>query len=220
MNISVYSENTWSLEFADIFLLSIKNVLKIKEKCTIFVTGGKSAAAVYRVLASASDFFLLRSVEIFLSDERLTGSSSVDSNYFSVMRNLFPMGIGPGFCFHQMYKYPEGHNKSVIRCQEEFPDHFDIGLLSVSDDGHIASIFPQANTMHDLSGRIALAKSTNHPYERLTITPKVLSETDLIFALAVGVKKKWVIDRILDATQVDPSLPATLLLNAKWIISR
>jgi 6-phosphogluconolactonase len=71
------------------------------------------------------------------------------------------------------------------------PDHFDAVLLSMGEDGHIASLFPGLKTTaHSTKSALAVDNSPKPPAERVSISVDRLASANAIYIFALGEGKR------------------------------
>ena len=71
------------------------------------------------------------------------------------------------------------------------PDHFDVVLLSMGEDGHIASLFPGLKTTaHSTKSAVAVDNSPKPPAERVSISVDRLASANAIYIFALGEGKR------------------------------
>lgn len=181
------------------------------------MTGGRSAGILYEQLAKNSVFTSLSGLVIYWGDERCVPSDHVESNGNLVMRTLFSSGVPQGFILHQIDGGAINIEAEAERYNNLLPDSLDIVLLSIGDDGHIASIFPGSPALNEVKRRIVRTCSPAHPFERITITPPVLENANSIFILATSSAKLRVYKNAMKEPSDISSMPARMVLNAVWI---
>jgi 6-phosphogluconolactonase len=89
-------------------------------------------------------------------------------------------------------------------------------ILSVGNDGHIASLFPYSPAL-DLKNSLVVPITCNKlPANRLTITPVVINRARYILVMAYGKDK---VNVYLNAKKFPDrihEIPARLVLNGNW----
>lgn len=94
---------------------------------------------------------------------------------------------------------------------------FDLTLLSVGEDGHVASLFPgQEQARDDRLGAIAIVDSPKPPSQRISLTLPSLNQSDRQWVLASGVEKATAVSRIL--TESESNWPAARLKQPSWFL--
>lgn len=89
---------------------------------------------------------------------------------------------------------------------------FDFILVSVGEDGHIASLFPSRKLLFsDLEGYQYEYNSPKFPSKRISLTPKSLFNAKAIVLLFMGVDKKRALENFLGFNSSINECPARLL---------
>ena len=78
---------------------------------------------------------------------------------------------------------------AALRYADLLPDLIDVLLLGVGEDGHIASLFHNNATLQERKRRVIPITGPKTPFERLTITPQVVTKARSVFVLATGSAK-------------------------------
>lgn len=87
---------------------------------------------------------------------------------------------------------------------------FDLTLLGLGEDGHIASLFPRSPALAE-TGRWAVPVVGQGPLDRISLTYPVLASSALTVFLVAGERKRAALSRL---RAKDPALPATHLRAA------
>jgi 6-phosphogluconolactonase len=186
--------------------------------CSVMLTGGRSATKLYDVLSALPEFLQLRNVHFFFGDERCVPPDSPESNYCLAMRSLFKYGI-PATCkVTRMDGDQVDRDAAAWEYERQLPTAIDILLLSMGEDGHIASLFPGSPALCETHRRVLPVTSPKPPFERLTITPCVITQAQQVFLMAFGERKAAVYERAKLAPSDISELPARLVLNATWFL--
>ena len=189
-----------------------------QRKCSIMLTGGRSASQLYKVwshhLYSKKQ---PTDIQFYFGDERCVTPDHAESNYRMVMADLFPKGIPGGISLHRMEAEAEDLQAASDTYSQQLPDEIDVLLLSVGEDGHIASLFPQSASLHEYTKKAIPITGPKAPHQRLTITPKVIRSARHVFVMAIGEQKRAVYEKALQDPKDIDSLPARLVLNRNWI---
>jgi 6-phosphogluconolactonase len=182
------------------------------------LTGGRSAALLYEAWGSLAEFRQLKKVNFYFGDERCVPHDHSDSNYGLAMRTLFKRGVPPDCKVVRMVVEHADSEAAAAAYESQLPDRIDLLLLSVGEDGHIASIFPHSKILHEAKRRVAHVLVSKPPTERLTVTPLVIRQAAKIFVLAIGPIKAEVYRKALSEPRDIEALPARLALNATWFL--
>jgi len=197
----------------------IDSILQRQGQCSVMLTGGRSAERLYGVWSELHEFQLLKGVRFYFGDERCVPADHPESNYGMVMRSLFRRGVPVGCLVFPMDGADPDRDAAARRYDEALPEKMDVLLLGVGEDGHIASLFPGSEALHETGRRVVPVVGPKLPHERLTITPPVINRAGSIFVLAAGAAKAAVLSDLLAAPGNDVlKLPARLVLHATWLL--
>jgi 6-phosphogluconolactonase len=177
---------------------------------SIALTGGTIADEIYRTVASfetgpdgpSVDWM---HVDFWWGDERYVPADSSDRNDRAVGLDLLDRVIVDPARVHAMPAADEIHPDleaaaasydQLVRTRE--PGDFDLVLLGLGPDGHVASLFPGFPQL-DIDDRIAVAvtDSPKPPPERITLTFTALNQTDEVWFLVSGEGKADAVARAL-----------------------
>ncbi len=200
----------------------------------IALSGGNTPRALYRCLSAPP----LRQkldwsrVHLWFSDERCVPPDHVDSNYrmaIEALLNRVPIDLSQ---FHRMEGelVPEvaaqryGDALSQLPCDTDGTPLFDLILLGLGADGHIASLFPDTSALEVTSLPVVALHATRLQSWRLTLTFPVLNHARHLLLVVSGDKKADVLRHIFSTPATARPLPIQLLHPAEgaleWYIDR
>ena len=182
------------------------------------LTGGSTAQRVYAKWANLGGFESLNNIDFYYGDERCVSVESIDSNHGMCLGSLFSNGLPRGCRVFPIYsgELPllSAENYSAI-----LPEIIDILILSLGDDGHIASIMPQGDLIYENQKKIAFVPESNgYRRDRITITPLVFQSANQILVFAEKNRKNKVMSKVMENIEDISSMPARILTNATWLI--
>ena len=94
----------------------------------------------------------------------------------------------------------------------------DIVLLSLAEDGHVASLFPNYYSLND-KRRYFFFKHKRDNFYRISLTMKSILEAKFIFVLVNGKKRLALLNQLKKKTITE--MPAQVLYNkAIWLIKK
>lgn len=93
-------------------------------------------------------------------------------------------------------------------------------LLTVGDDGHIASIFPNNELLFDKLNHVASTVSPRDLIGRVSITPLAINQAKNIFVLAPGEVKSKILIKLLANNASPIQIPASLVLHGTWFVNK
>jgi 6-phosphogluconolactonase/glucosamine-6-phosphate isomerase/deaminase len=182
------------------------------------LTGGRSASQLYAAWApmlAATDWQGM--LHFYFGDERCVPPEDPDCNYRVAITTLFPQGVPASMFVHRIEAERADADAVARRYQDRLPERIDIVLLSMGDDGHIASLFPFGAGLHETMRRVLPVIGSKLPALRITITPLVLRGAREIFVMAIGEQKRALYTRLRENEVDIDTFPARLVLGGTWI---
>lgn len=217
-DIKALDASTWPTAAAILIQDAIQKTLWERGRCNVMLTGGRSAEQLYLEWAELPDFQKLHDVQFYFGDERCVSPKHPDSNYGLVMRSLFNRGLPDRCAVFRMEADRAERDVAAVAYEQQLANRLDVLLLSVGEDGHIASLFPNGDALYETRRRVVPVWAPKPPYDRLTVTPPVLARAENVFVLAIGAAKAAVFQQAQVAPQEIAELPARLVLGARWIL--
>jgi len=168
-------------------LAEIQDAGRIPQLC---LTGGRIATQAYARLAeeggsSAVDW---ARVELWWGDERFVAGDDDDRNAGPVLDLLRPLGL-TAERVHEMPAAGTGPDLdgAAEAYQRELGDtRFDVCLLGLGPDGHVASLFPEHPSSHADGQVIAIRNSPKPPPDRISLTLEVINASAEVWFLVSG----------------------------------
>jgi 6-phosphogluconolactonase len=213
-----FESTDWPTMAAGLIQNSINNVLAEQGKCSVMLTGGRSAARLYKTWRDLHAFQQKTGVSFYFGDERCVPPDNAESNYSMAMQTLFSHGVPAGCSVFRMEAEATDQEAAAQRYADLLPDSIDVLLLGVGGDGHIASLFPNSAALQERKLWVIPITGPKPPFERLTITPPVIAQAKSIFVLATGNAKAKVLSKARQAPSNFVELPACLVLSATWLL--
>ncbi len=173
------------------------------------LAGGTSALRAYELFGRAD--ILWSRAQFIVSDERCVAPDHPERNERAILQALgrskitfhrFAAELGPEVAAAQM--------EAVV--QELMP--FDVVVLGLGEDAHTASLFPG----RDLNFETLVAPifdAPKPPPKRVTLTPKALSQTQLMVYIAIGAGKRQALQKVLRGEDVPPN---HITASEVWIL--
>lgn len=184
------------------------------------LTGGRIANEVYRQVAVADDehgAIDWSRVEFWWGDERFVPTEDPDRNAGQSLAQLGSIALDPA----RVHPMPSaGTGSSDLRqaaqhyASELGDTRFDICLLGMGEDGHVASLFPGHRAFDPTATAlvVAVTDSPKPPPERLSLTLPVINESKEVWLLVAGADKASAAARAIGG---DRSLPAALVAGTQ-----
>lgn len=206
---------------AEHIVSALREAVNMRGAATLIVSGGSTPKALFEVLAASE--LPWQQVTISLADERWIDPASPDSNEYLVRTSLL-VDKAAAAKFVPLKTRRGSPRQSESACEtalKKIPSPFDLVLLGMGDDGHTASLFPQAEGLDaalDLnSGRQCKAVTPKNlpahaPYPRMTLTLPRLLNSRWIVLLITGQSKLGVYQQALAAHDV-AAMPVGAILR-------
>ena len=171
--------------------------LEAQGEASVVVSGGSSPAGVFAELARTA--LAWPDVHVILSDERWVPPNHEDSNEKLVRATLLT-GEARGATLLPFYKDGITVEERCGELNDELrlaPFPFACALLGMGEDGHFASLFPDAVKLEDGldvdSRELCMPVQTAaSPHPRVSLTLSALSRSDEILLLIFGDAKRAV----------------------------
>lgn len=191
--------------------------LQKQTTCSLLLSGGKTPEALYLLLGTrhyqnALDW---ARVHLFWGDERYVPHDDPRCNYYLAHETWLRKANIPPENIHPMpthYPDPEEAARAyeaelrVYFGAEATLPQFDLILLGLGDDGHIASLFPYEPALNETERWVVPSCAPVEPPQRLTLTLPALDASPRIWFLVSGERKRPVIEQLF--LSGDSDLPA------------
>ena len=185
---------------------------------TLAISGGRTPQGLLaHLVENYSHSRIWKLLDLIWVDERHVPFDDPESNYGNARTFIEALDIRPDH-IHPMGRHPDTvlaareYHEFLVQLGNQRPAGkalFDVTLLGLGPDGHMASLFP--GTEH--TGDMELCKAAIQPESgqaRISLTLTALNSTNCCIFMAGGAEKADIISRVYQA-RPNPELPATLL---------
>ena len=187
-------------KFIELFRAKLNKKNNKSRRFSFVLTGGKSPIELYKELSKIKKIGW-KNVDFFIGDERYVKESSKNSN-INLCKKYLLNNIK--IRSKQIFKIPTNNNsikKDVENYQKIIRKYFlnkkicfDIVLLGVGNDGHIASLFKN-NINRRKQNLVDYVKKKD--FKRITLTINCINKSNSIFLWAPGKRKAKIVQKIL-----------------------
>ncbi|MFA3781509.1 6-phosphogluconolactonase [Melioribacteraceae bacterium 4301-Me] len=187
---------------------------------SIALSGGTTPKKIFSCIASKySEKINWHKLKVFFGDERCVHPSSDDSNYKMADETLFKLVSIPKKNIFRI----KGENKPSYEASryskivaENLPlkdglPQFDVVMLGLGDDGHVASIFPNQLEIFNSNKIYETAVHPSTGQKRISITGKIINNAKLVVFIVTGEGKSKILYEILTLTPHNVSYPASFV---------
>jgi len=192
------NENFLIKKFIKFFKRKVAN--REKKRFSFVLTGGKSPIKLYKKL-SKNKKIPWKKIDFFIGDERYVKENSKYSNIWMCKKYLLNK---IKILDNQIYKISTNQNslkKNLQNYEKRIKRYFlnrrvafDLTLLGIGQDGHIASLFKN-NINKKSRNDVDFVKRKD--FSRITLTLKCLNNSKSIFLWAPGKRKLNIVKKIL-----------------------
>jgi len=183
-------------QVASALVTTLADVQRAGRVPSVALTGGTIAATIHETVAASPDAELVdwSRVDVWFGDERFVSADDPDRNVRQAAEALLdrlpfdPARIHPA-------PAADGTYATVTEAAEAYGDElrthgggrFDVVMLSLGPDGHVASLFPGFPQLevHDAL-TVAVTDSPKPPPERVSLTFDALNRTREVWFLVSG----------------------------------
>ena len=190
MELKIFNSTT---EWEEAVLDRVLDVIAYDSIVLIGLAGGKTPISIYERLGfSVLDKSTLAKTHFVIIDERDVEYKSNDSNYGVISRS---MPSGHFLFFDQKFNDPVETAKNMdrnLRLYKQGKYIFDLLILGMGEDGHVASIFPGFSTEKFFNEKMLAVRTKvpNNQFEdRYTLTFTALNSSKEVILLVKGSEK-------------------------------
>ncbi|MEV1329970.1 6-phosphogluconolactonase [Micromonospora costi] len=207
-------------------------------QASVVLTGGRIAAAVYRAVVAlpARDAVDWSRVDVWWGDERFLPEGDPDRNETQARAALLdavpldparvhpmPAAGGPGGADPEeaAARYAAELAAAARPGTAALP-HFDVLMLGVGEDGHVASVFPEHPVHYESRPVSAVRGSPKPPPLRTTLTLPAINTAEEVWLVASGADKARAVGMAL-ASAGPVQLPAAGVRGVSrtlWLLDR
>lgn len=177
---------------------------------TIAISGGNTPKNIYKAMSKLSP---VTTFTFYQVDERYVPKNHPDSNQKMIRATLNPKIFHNFDTSLPVQQAMKKYKKDLQKLPGWPKKTFDLCILGIGEDGHIASLFPDSKA---LTSKAKIAHTTTKKFavkDRLTITfPIILKSKNILVLLE---KKSKILQELQNSTKSWQKFPALKLLNHK-----
>jgi len=191
---------------------------------TVALSGGETPKKLFRIIAEQFSHTNWSRIKFFWGDERMVAHENAESNYGAFYHKLVSTKI-----IDQQNTFPityfaneaQSLENYLSKIEKNVPYHngipqFDVVILGIGEDGHVASIFPDNLASFTSMSFAEIATHPNSKQQRISLTGRTINNSKTVFFLTTGENKSTIINEII--THKNRELPATLVDKPSQIV--
>jgi 6-phosphogluconolactonase len=206
------------------FLDAAREAVQEKGSFTVALAGGSTPKVLYGLLASNP---LLQAkvpwskIQFFFGDERHVPPDNAESNFRMASEAMLSKAPVDPKQVHRI----KGEKRNAAQAAEEYEQElraslrlaadqlprFDLVLLGMGPEGHIASLFPGTKALRE-ERRLVVSNWVGKLYtDRITFTPPVLNNAARVIFMVHGEEKAPALKAVLEGPYEPEQLPAQMV---------
>ncbi|HEV8377039.1 MAG TPA: 6-phosphogluconolactonase [Candidatus Polarisedimenticolia bacterium] len=210
-----------SLAAAEEFVSRARAAIQARGIFTVVLSGGSTPRTLYRLLAENPGFkdaVEWDKAHFFFSDERHVPPDHPENNYRMAYRALLSKIPAPPRNTHRMAtevaepepvaELCEQALRQFFRLKEGEAPRFDLVLLGMGADGHVASLFPGSPALAETRKLAVAVWIDTLEAWRITLTLPVLNNAEEVLFLVSGASKSQALRKVLEGAGEAEPLPA------------
>jgi 6-phosphogluconolactonase len=235
-DIQVYSDPESLAEATARHILAVCSAaIQARGFASLVLSGGSTPRAIYSLLSQ--DEYAIRmdwqNLHIFWGDERQVPSEDADSNYRMAWEAMLSKVPIPAGNIHRI----QGELEAQLAAQKyehEIEDffheerqrvrqaEFDLLLLGLGEDGHVASLFPGSPALQEKTRRVVPVEHNGPPLPavpRISLTLPAINSAAKVTFIVSGAGKAQIVRRVFDEEASAECLPAQMVQPVKGHVS-
>lgn len=204
---------------ADRIAREILDLAPSRPTLSVALSGGNTPGPVNRLLAGRGDL-PWGGMEVYFADERAVPPDHPESNYRMARESLLDRLPAPPRAVHRMEAEREDREAAAAEYARLLPDQFDLLLLGLGEDGHVASLFPHQADPDD-TRRVFPVIAPKPPPRRMTIGPSLVrAALTRRIVLVQGKAKASAVATACQGAWNPAVCPGQLTREAVWILDQ
>jgi len=219
-------------ELSDYFAQLLKNESEhLSDKLNLALSGGNTPKHIFQYL---SEYYKSKidwnKINFFWGDERCAPPNDSDSNYKMAYESLLSKVSIPEENIFRIRGEEEPSIESAryssiiskLLPQKNNLPQFDLVMLGLGEDGHIASIFPNQMNLLTSDKICEIAVHPESKQKRITLTGKVIGNARNVVFIVTGTAKSKIVNEILNGNISAVNYPASFMKpkngNLIWLL--
>lgn len=207
------SENL-GLIASDYFFNEIKDISNRQDKVFVGLSYGDSTRDFYNGIVEIKDFLekeYWNKIVFCLVDEKIIDKDSKDLNYNKLKLEFLDKLIESNLITQSQIINVDLKSSKIDVDYSNLIKKIDVAILGVGEDGHIASLFPEHDSIDNESENyILVSNSPKQPKNRISMSKKMFENLECSFIFFVSDEKKDAYKRFNKQASTIKRCPAKL----------
>lgn len=188
----------------------IAMLLETENHVVMALPGGNSIIGLFEAMAKAD--LPWDKIHLFVVDERLVPADSKESNFQRIKELLVSKIDVPEENVHP-FVMGEAPDFGSVAYTEKLRSlgGFDVVVLGVGEDSHVAGLFPGYTIKEDKEGYFPFFDSPKPPKDRVTASKSTILEASYVIGLFIGDSKKKAYESFKEQGTPVEKCPAKLI---------
>jgi 6-phosphogluconolactonase len=190
-----------------------KEAIEKKGFFTLALSGGKTPIKLFKELALHKEDISFEKFYIFFVDERCVPFKDERNNGKMIQKHLIkPLNIKNVF-YVNTEKDPKVSALEYENFLKKFFSNkkpsFDLVMLGIGEDGHIASLFPNSPSLKEKKKLVIDTEKKGEDFKRISFTFPLINNSKNVIFLATGARKAEILKKLLK--DKNKNLPASFI---------
>lgn len=203
---------TFHLKACNFIKSKLEIILQTKDNINVALAGGNTPMPILNLLVKEKIEW--SKINFYQTDERLVSKYDIRSNFHNLTNVFFDQIESKAYPMYTGEQRPENACNSYIMALEKMNQNkgipiFDLIILGMGEDGHIASLFPGSPLLHEKKKTVVLDPQERNGTLRMTLSLPVLTKAlETIILLSGSTKFK-----LLESKKSRFNLPIDYLIK-------
>lgn len=217
------------------FVAAAEKATTARRRFSVVLAGGNTPRDVYRLLASDeyAPMVAWQQTHVFWGDERAVSLSDPENNAHMARETLLNYVPIPVENIHRIQTNlpPQDAARDYEQTLRDYfsvrgmrEPSFDLVLLGMGAEGHVASLFPHSSALRERERWVAATYVEPKQTWRITMTPVALNAASKIIFTVVGEEKAQALKEVLSDPKRPNEFPAQIVDPPQgqvlWIVDR
>ena len=206
------------MESLDKIVKEVSKYIASKKRIIMALPGGRSIVPFLEKFKEEKIEW--NKIHFFMADERLVKLNDKDSNFRMLSEKFFSELISKGN-LSPMNLHPFRVEKGIKEYETDLISmggKFDIVILGVGEDGHVAGLFPNYTVLDKSKYFIEFHDSPKPPKDRMSSSKNLIEKSEVSVLLFVGESKKEAYGKFMDEKTNWKECPAKIALNSQNLV--